>query len=411
MQRAGATMLKVTTRAVGLIAAVCGLASVLLTSALTVADSPQPAAPPPPPVTTALPLAKRITTWDEYSGRFEAVESVEVRARVSGFIDKVLFKDGQLVKVGDPLFTIDPRPFEIALDTAKAEAQRAKAQVALGESEVNRARPLVKSGVVTERDFDQRSANLNVARAQLKAAESAIESAELNLEWSRVKAPISGRISDRKVDAGNLIAGGAASPTLLTTIVSIDPIHFAFDVSETDYLRYARLNVSGQRDSSRTSKNPVRIKLADETAFKHEGTMDFVDNQLNVRSGTMRGRALVKNPDQILQPGIFARVQLFGGDADVLLVPDEAIQSDQARKILLTVDGDNTVVAKPVTLGPLYEGLRAVKDGLTASDQIIIQGFVNPAVRPGTKVTPSTGEIKPIALNDARPDNAANPKP
>ncbi len=379
-----------------LIGALIFLAAALHLAAPAAAQGAPPAAPP---VTVANPLAKRITTWDEYSGRFEAVESVEVRARVSGFVDKVLFKDGQLVKAGDPLFIIDTRPFEIAAETAKADVARVKAQVALAENEVERARPLLKSAAVTERDFDQRVANLSVTRAQLQSAEASRKAAELNLAWANVTAPISGRISDSKVDAGNLITGGAASPTLLTTIVSIDPVHFVFEVSESDYLRYSRLNLSGERASSRDKNNPVKIRLADETEFKHDGKMDFVDNQMNARSGTMRGRAIIQNTDKLLAPGVFGRLQLFGGDVDALLIPDEAVQSDQARKIVLAVDNEGTVIAKPVTLGPLYEGLRTIKEGLVTSDKIIIQGYVNPAVRPGAKVTPQNGEIKPVALN------------
>ena len=354
-------------------------------------------APPAPKVTVAPPIAKHITTWDEYSGRFEAVESVEVRPRVSGFVDKVHFKDGQIVKAGDPLFTIDPRPFEIAAESARAEIVRAKATVALALSEVERAAPLVKSGAVTERDYTQRSANLSVTEAQLQVAEANLKNAELNLEWTIVKAPISGRISDRKVDIGNLVIGGAQGTTLLTTIVSLDPIHFLFDVSESDYLRYSRLATSGKRASSRDSSNPVRIRLSDETDWPHEGAMDFVDNQLNPRSGTMRGRALVPNKDQLFAPGIFARLRLFGGEVDALLVPDASIVSDQMKKMIFVVGDDGQVQGRSVTLGPIYEGLRVVTAGIEANDKIIIDGLANPMVRPGTKVTVETGEIKAAA--------------
>lgn len=354
--------------------------------------------PPPPPVTVANPLEKRIKIWDEYWGRFEAVESVEVRARVSGFIDKIHFKDGQLVNAGDVLYTIDPRPFAIAVESARADISRMKAQVALAENEVDRARPLLKSGAVTERELDQRGSALAVMKAQMAGAEAALKSAELNLEWTTVKAPISGRISDAKVDVGNLISGGNTQTTLLTTIVSLDPIHFVFDVSEADYLRYARMRVNGTRPSSRDNANPVLIKLADEDAWKHEGHMDFVDNQINARSGTMRGRAIFDNPDKLLLPGVFARLRLFGGDADSLLVPDSAIVSDQTRKIVFAVGEDETVKAVPVTLGDINEGLRIVKSGLNRSDRIVINGLANPFVRPGAKVTPEPGEIK-AALN------------
>jgi membrane fusion protein, multidrug efflux system len=350
--------------------------------------------PPAPPVTVANPLSKKITTWDEYSGRFEAVESVEIRARVSGFIDKVQFKDGQIVKAGDPLYIIDPRPFQIAVEVSKAEVERTKANVELGENEVERARPLLKSSTVTERDFDQRVANLNVARAQKQSAEANLKNAQLNLEWTQVTAPVSGRISDSKVDIGNLVTGGTSGSTLLTSIVSLAPIHFVFDVSESDFLRYSRMNLSGERASSRDVSNPVKVKLGDETDFVHEGRMDFVDNQLDARSGTLRGRAVFANKDQLLQPGLFGRLQLFGGEIEALLLPDAAIVSDQMRKIVFLVGEGDTIVAKPVTLGPLYDGLRVIRSGLSASDKVVVDGIANPMVRPGAKVTPKVGEVK-----------------
>lgn len=354
-------------------------------------------APPQPMVTVAHPIAKRITTWDEYSGRFEAVEAVEVRARVSGFIDKVHFKDGQIVKAGDELYTIDPRPFELAVESAAAEVARNKAQVALAEDEVERARPLVKSGAVTERDLDQREANLNVTRAQLLAAMANLKTAELNLEWTTVKAPIAGRISDTKVDMGNLVTGGTLNTTLLTTIVSLDPIHFVFDASESDYLRYSRQRISGERPSSRETANPVKVRLADEQGWPHEGRMDFVDNQFNARAGTMRGRALLDNKDQLFAPGMFARLALFGGDVDALLIPDSVVLSDQMRKIVLVVADDGTVAARPVELGPISDGLRVVKSGLDAGDRIVIEGLANPMVHPGAKVAARAGEIRSAA--------------
>ncbi len=353
--------------------------------------------PPAPTVTVAKPLAKRITNWDEYSGRFQAVQMVEVRPRVSGFIDKIHFKDGQMVKAGDPLFTIDPRPFALAVESAKAEVARANAQVELASTEVERARPLLRSGAVTERDFDQRAANLLVARAALQAAQAATKNAELNLEWTSVTAAIDGRLSDRKVDAGNLVTGGSGSTTLLATIVTMNPIHFIFEVSESDFLRYTRLAESGQRESSRDTGNPVRIKLSDETEFKHPGKMDFVDNALNARSGTMRGRAVVDNANGLMQPGLFARMQLFGGEADGLLIPDTAIVADQARKIVFVVGEDGVVKPKPVTLGALDSGLRVVLSGLSADDRIVIDGIANPMVRPGAKVTAQEGKIEMVA--------------
>jgi membrane fusion protein, multidrug efflux system len=348
--------------------------------------------PPAMPVSVAAPIAKRVTQWDEFSGRFEAVASVEVRARVSGFIEELHFKDGQLVKVGDPLFTIDKRPYEIAVDSAKADVARNKAQVGLAELQVQRGASLITSRTITEQENDQRKANLEVAKAQLKAAEAAQRSAELNLDWTDVRAPIAGRISDRKVDAGNLIQGGQQGATLLATIVTLDPIRFVFDVSESDYLRYTRLFLSGAMASSRET-NPVRIRLADETEWTRTGKVDFVDNSFAPRSGTIRTRALVDNKNQLLAPGIFGRVQLFGGEYDALMIPDSAIISDQSRKIVFTVGEDNVVKAKPVTLGPIVDGLRVVRDGLAPADQIVLDGLANPMVRPGAKVVPQKGEI------------------
>ena len=349
------------------------------------------------PVTISPPMAKRVTQWDEFSGRFEAVASVEVRARVSGFIDKLHFRDGQLVNVGDLLFTIDKRPFEIAVQSAEAEVARNKAQVDIAELQVERGAALVKSRNIPDAEYDQRKANLAVARAQLQTAEAAVRNAELNLDWTDVRAPLAGRISDRKVDAGNLIQGGQQGATLLASIVTLDPIRFVFDVSESDYLRYTRLFLSGAMASSRDSVNPVRIRLADEEKWSREGTMDFLDNQMNPRSGTIRGRALIENKEQLLVPGLFGRIQLFGGEYDALLVPDAAIVSDQMRKIVFVVGADNVVAAAPVTLGQLVDGLRVVREGLKPTDQVVIDGLANPMVRPGAKVVPQPGRIAAAA--------------
>jgi len=355
--------------------------------------------PPAIAVSVSMPLAKRISNWDEFSGRFEAVKTVEIRPRVSGVIEMIHFKDGQLVQVGDPLFTIDQRPFQIALDVARADVERTQAQVKLQESEVERATPLARTGTLTGRELETRQANLSVARAQLESAQATARNAELNYEWTVVKSPIAGRVSDRKIDAGNLVTGGTAGapPTLLTTVVSIDPIHFVFEVSEADFLRYARLNSSGDRPSSREVANPVRIRLADETAWTRTGKMNFVDNQLSARSGTLRGRAILDNKDQLLQPGLFGRVQVFGGDVDALLIPDSAIVSDQARKIVFTVGPENVVVPQPVVLGAIVDGMRVVISGLKPDSQVVVDGLANPFVRPGAKVVPQLTPAKAAA--------------
>ncbi len=351
--------------------------------------------PPAPPVTVAAPVAKRITLWDEYTGRFEAMEQVEVRARVSGFVEKVHFRDGQMIRQGDLLFTIDRRPYELTVEASRAEVARTRAQVALAENEVERAEGLTRNQTITVRDLDTRKSNLNVARAQQAAAEANLKAAQLNLDWTEVRAPISGRISDKRVDAGNLISGGQAGANLLTTIVTLDPIHFLFEASEQDYIRYTRLAASGARPSGRENPNPVQVRLADETEWKREGRMDFVDNQLNTRAATIRGRAVFDNKDMFITPGTFGRMRLYGGEADVLLVPDAIIVSDQTRKVVMTVGPENRVVPKPVTLGPLSDGLRVIRAGLAPTDRVIINGIASPMVRPGVVVTPQPGEIKP----------------
>ena len=370
-----------------------------IVAALVVGETPVQAQQPQAiPVGVSKPIAKRITRWDEYPGRFEAMNTVEVRARVSGFIEKVHFKDGQIVKEGDLLFTLDRRPYQLAVDSAKADAARYQATLQFALADLQRAEPLAKSGAISDQVFDQRKSTLSSTQAQLLSAQVAVKTAELNLEWTEVRAAISGRISDRKVDVGNLVAGGqAASTTLLATIVTQDPIHFIFDISETDFLRYARQNLSGERASSRDVSSPVRIRLADEDGFTHEGKMDFVDNQLSTRSGTLRGRAIVDNKKDLLQPGLFGRLQLFGGELDALLVPDSAIVSDQASKIVFMVGPDNVVKPAPVMLGTIVDGLRVIEKGLTPDDQIVVSGIANPAVRPGTKVAPQPAPIQAAA--------------
>ena len=349
--------------------------------------------PPAMPVSVSEPIAKQVVQWDEYSGRFEARAIVEVRARVSGFVDKLHFKDGQWVNAGDRLFTIDKRPYEIAVESAAADVARNKAQVELADLQVGRGASLIASRTITEQDNDTRKSNLAVARAQLKAAEAALHNAQLNLEWTEVTAPLAGRISDRRVDPGNLIQGGQQGATLLSTIVSTDPIYFLFDVSEADHLRYQRLQLMGVRAQAGSSTIPVRIKLADESEWRRLGTIDFVDTVLSPRSGTVRTRAVVENSDHLLTPGVFGRVQLYGGEYNALLVPDSAVVSDQARKIVFVVGTDNVVQARPVTLGPIYEGLRVVHDGLKPDDRVVLDGLANPMVRPGAKITPQPGKI------------------
>jgi membrane fusion protein, multidrug efflux system len=350
---------------------------------------------PTPTVTVSQPVSKRVTQWDEFSGRFVALDNVEVRPRVSGFIEKIHFKDGDMVDAGALLFTIDQRPFEIALAAAEAEMANAKSQVKLQLADVKRAQGLEKKQLLATSELEKRQASLSTARAQVQAAKAAIRSAKLDLEWTEVRAPISGRLSDAKVDVGALVTGGAATTTLLTTIVRLDPIYFVFEGSESDYLRYVRASKNGERPSSRTTANPVRIKLSDEKGWPWTGKMEFVDNQLDASSGTIRARAIVENKDQFLAPGLFGRLQLFGGEFDALLVPDKAVVSDQTQKIIFVVNDEDTVEARPVELGAMSGGLRVIKTGLSKGDRVVINGIANPMVRPGAKVKPEAGAIEP----------------
>jgi membrane fusion protein, multidrug efflux system len=373
------------------------LGSLILTAnVLASCDSkPTSSSALPPAVTVSHPLQKSITEWDEYTGRFTPLETVEIRARVSGFIDSVHFHEGQIVKKDDLLFVIDQRPYQIAVEQAKADIERAQAKLDIATQDVNRATPLLQSQTLTEREFDTRKSVQRDAAGQLASANAALKQAELNLEWTEVRAPIAGRISDKRVDAGNLITGGQTGATLLSVIVSIDPIHFVFDGSENDYLHYLRLAAAGTRPSSRDAPNPVAVRLADETEFTHMGRMDFVDNAINPKTGTIRGRAIFDNKDGFLTPGFFGRLRLFGGAHDALLIPDGAIASDQANKIVFTVAEDGTVGTKRVELGPIIDGLRVVRSGLAPTDRIVIDGL--PRARPGQKVTAEDGTIKAAA--------------
>jgi multidrug efflux system membrane fusion protein len=368
--------------------ALCLLAAMLVMFAKLGAIA-QEGAPPVPSVTAAHPLAESVPRWDEFTGRFAAIQRVELRPRVSGAVEKIHFTDGQIVKAGDLLFTIDQRPYQIAVDSARAEVARMRAQTAMLSKDAARGESLVGGGTITRRDFDQRRGGSDSARAQLLGAEAALRNAELNLEWTEVRAPIGGRVSDRRVDPGNLVQSGA---TLLTTIVKLDPIHFEFDVSEADFLHYARSGTGRQK-----AQTPAFVRLADESDWKRSGTIDFVDNQLNAHSGTIRARALLDNKDFFLTPGAFGRVRVNGGNISALLVPDAAIASDQTSKIVYVVTPENKVAAKPVTLGPLHKGLRVVLSGLEPGDLVITAGLANPMVRPGATVAPTDGVIATLA--------------
>jgi RND family efflux transporter MFP subunit len=349
-------------------------------------SQPKSAAPEPPRVTVAKPVTRQVADHDEYVGRFVAVDSVEVRARVSGYLAAIHFQDGQIVRKGDLLFTVDRRPFETALAQAQASLEQARANLAFTEADLKRAQSVAVGTVITQQTLDQRTQATRVAQANVAAQEQAVRQAALDLEFSELRAPIDGRIGDRRVSVGNLVTGGTAGTTLLATIESIDPIRFEFTVDEGSYLRYGRLTHGEAAAADRGLKMPVKLKLIDEATFAHAGRLDFIDNAISRGTGTIRARAVFANPDRTFTPGMFARVQLAAAPAaDSLLVPEAAIGAEQARKFVLVVDANNVARSKVVTLGPVVDGLRVV-EGIAADDNVIVNGLIR--TRAGAKVAP-----------------------
>jgi multidrug efflux system membrane fusion protein len=352
----------------------------------------RPAAPPPPPpasVTVAAPLVREVRAWDDYVGRFAPSRTVEIRPRVSGEVVGVHFRDGEFVRQGQLLFTIDPRPFAAALAEARANSASARSALALANSDLARANRLKGDEAISAGEVDALKARVQAAQAVLAAAEARTRQKSLDVQFTAVRAPISGRISDRRVDAGNQIAGGeGTSGTLLTTINALDPIYFTFDGSEALFLKTQRARLAG------AGVTPVEIQLQDEQDYRWKGRLDFTDNGLDPHSGTIRGRAVLANPSFFLTPGMFGNMRLAtSGTAPAMLVPDSAIQTDQARKTVLVVGPDNVVVTKPVQLGPLVQGLRVVRSGLAATDRVIIAG--TQSAMPGSKVAPTMGKVVP----------------
>ncbi len=355
------------------------------------AQNNQAAAPPPPKVTVSKPVQKMVADYDEYVGRFVALDFVEVRARVAGYLDKIRFTDGQLVKEGDPLFTIDRRPFEASLEQAKAAVEQAKANLAFAEADLKRGSNLVPGTSITQQTLDQRIQAKRVAEASVVAQEAALKQAELDLQFTELKAPISGRIGDRRVSIGNLVN---ANTTLLGTVVSVDPIRFEFTMDEASYLRYLRAASEQASDKpNRGMSLPVKLKLIDEDNFAHEGKIDFVDNVIERATGTIRGRAEFQNPNGKLTPGMFGRIQISTAPPAVaLMVPDSAIGTEQVRKFVFAVSADGTANPKYVTLGPVVDGMRVVTTGLDANDTVVVNGLMR--VRPGIKVAPEQATAK-----------------
>ena len=355
-------------------------------------ESAAPAAPPPVTVTAAAPLVRPVTEWDDYSGRFEASRAVEVRPRVSGAIVGVHFQDGAVVRQGQLLFTIDPRPFAAAVAEARAAVAGARSDLALANAELGRSERLLANGFVSRADIDRLRARVQGAQASLVAAQARVRSRELDMGFTQVRAPIGGRVSDRRIDAGNLVAGGPAGgeATLLTTINALDPIYFTFDASEGLYLKARRARESGQAPTE------VAIRLQDEPDYRWKGRLDFTDNALDTRSGTIRLRAVVVNGRQFLTPGMFGNLRLSSGaPVNALLVPDAAVQTDQARKVVTVVDGAGNMTPRPVSVGPLIDGLRVIRSGLAATDRVVINGAQ--LAMPGTKVKVQMGRIAPVA--------------
>jgi RND family efflux transporter MFP subunit len=346
---------------------------------LLTACQPEQAAPPPPPpqVTVNQPVLREVIEWDEYTGRLEAVESVDVRARVSGYLQSVHFTDGASVKKGALLFVIDPRPYQAELSRAKAALEQAIAQSERARKDFARAPQLIKSRAVSQEEVDSRAAEQRQAEEAVQAARAAVEVARLNVEFTQVRAPINGRISREFVTVGNLISGGAADSTLLTRIVSLEPIYCYFDVDERSYLKYSRLWHEEESSGFHEVKIPVYLGLADEQGFPHQGHLDFIDNRLDPNTGTMIGRAVFPNPKQIVLPGLFARIRLPGSSQyEALLIPDEAIGSDQTQRFAFVVNDQNTAEYRRVALGPIIDGLRIIRDGfLTQIGFVVLVGL------------------------------------
>jgi RND family efflux transporter MFP subunit len=343
--------------------------------------------PPPPKVTVSQPVVRQVAESDAYTGRLEAVDSVDVRARVNGYLQSVHFTDGAIVKKGALLFVIDPRPYQAELNRSKAALEQAIARYERTQKDFARAQQLVKSRAISQEEVDTRAADQREAEETVQAARAAVEAARLNVEFTQVTAPISGQISREFVTVGNLINGGTAESTLLTRIVSLDPIYGYFDVDERAYLKYSRLWRNGQRTGPREGSILVDLGLADETGFPHQGRLDFIDNRLDPNTGTMTGRAVFPNPDLTLFPGLFARIRLPGsGQYQALLIPDEAIGTDQTQRFAFVVNDQHTVEYRKVELGPIIDGLRVIRDGLKPEDWVVVNGVQR--VRAGAQVDP-----------------------
>ena len=365
-------------------------------SAVVLGCGKKPAAgPPPTAVTVAVVPEREVTEWDEFTGRLEAVDAVDIRPRVSGYIKAVVFAEGKEVRKGDVLFEIDPRPYQAETERAEAELEQARTTAALATRDVERAQRLVQVQAISREEYDGRVSAESRSAAGVRVAEAALATARLNLEWTHVRSPIAGRVSRAEVTAGNLVQAGPPTATLLTTVVSLDPIYVYFEGDEQTYLKYAALARAGSRPSSRDVRNPIYLGLANEDGlFPHKGYMDFVDNQLNPQTGTIRARAVFSNKDRFFTPGLFARLKLIGsGKYRATLILDRAVGTDQDKKFVLALKPDSTVEYRSVQLGPMIDGLRVVTSGLKSGDRIVINGLQR--VRPGMKVAATDAAMAP----------------
>jgi RND family efflux transporter MFP subunit len=377
----------------------------MFVSLLAACSGNEAEAPPPPNVTVASPLLRNVTDWDEYVGRFEAIDNVQILPRISGQVVSVGFRQGVEVPKGQLLYRIDPRPYRAAYLQALAAVSGANASLANARIELSRAEELKKFNAVSEQEYEAKVAAQRTAEANLAAARANADARELDLSFTDVRAPIAGRVSDKRVAIGDQVIAGQ---TLLTTVTSINPIWFSFEGAEAFYLKYIRQAREGQRVSSRYAPNPVEIQLADETGYRWHGHMVFVDNAIDTGSGTIRAHAAVDNPDGFLVPGMFGRARLLGsGSYKAALVPDEAILTDQTRKLVYTVGRDGKTVARQVETGPMVEGLRVIRSGLSPNEKIILDGLAR--MQPGMTVKVRQGRIAPRARDtspDSRPTEA-----
>jgi membrane fusion protein, multidrug efflux system len=375
----------------------------IMASALTACSGGAQQPPPAPDVNVAQVVQKKVQLWDEFSGRIEAVDTVELRPRVSGYLSTVHFREGSEVKRGQRLFSIDDREFRAALDSAKANLARAQSRVALARTEQARSQRLIAAQAVSQGELEQRRGELQQAQADVSAMQAAVAQAELNLSFTTVTAPINGRIGAAMVKQGNLVSPGTS---LLATLVSMDPIYVTFEGDEQVYLKYQDMAQKGQRQSSRDVRNPVQVGLANETGYPHKGEMVFVDNQLNSSTGTIRAKAQLQNSDGVFTPGLYARVRLLGsGEQNVMLIHEMAVSTDQDRKFVYVLGDKNTAVRKDIELGESVDGLRVVKKGLTANDVVVVNG-VRKIFFPGMPVKPNK---VPMDKPDQAPAAPANP--